>query len=236
METTIGELIERVKGPYNKGVASVSSRLTNRYVYSKLSSSRSRLLTQQIKKKQIISDWNYTILPCVELISVPDHECPCIPSFGCKVYRSKYKLPKVLTDLNIHLIKFVMNITNGIVISETTREDYIYNAGNKYTNNHLKYILENGYLFVYGKNIPKLVRVKLLSENAIEALNFPSFCEQDCTDCQDCDSMLDKAFPIDGDLIDTLVEMAQEEVLIKFSQGQEDLTNNSVDTVKEQGK
>lgn len=234
--STIGELIERVQSLYSKGVRSDDSRLETRHTYSKLKSSRNRLVSQQAKKKQKISDWNFIILDCVELIKVPNHSCPCIPSPGCGVYRTRHKLPKVLTNLNIHLIQWVMNIDNGKRIDETTREAYLYEAGNKYTKGHLKYILENGYLYIYGNNIPKLIRVKLLAEDPIEAYNFPSACKENCNDCEDCVSALDKPFPIDGELVDTLIEMAVQELIVLFSQGQEDQTNNTADSHREQSK
>lgn len=226
--TTIGNLIERVTTLYSKGVNSDDVRAGGRHIYHKLKSVRNKLITQQLKKRQVISDWNYTLLPCVELIRVSDVDCPCIPDVGCYVYRTKNKLPKILTNLNKHIIQFVMNVTSGKVISETSREEYIFNAGNKYTSNDLKYILESGYLYVYGKDIPKLIKIKLLAEDPIEAADFPSICGNDCKDCE-CESMLDKIFPIDGDLVDTLIEMSVLELIEMFSKGKEDKNNNTSD-------
>lgn len=236
MKYTIGNLIERVQSLYSKGVSSDDVRLSKRHTYHKLTSSRNRLVSQQAKKKQKISDWNYIVLPCVELIQVDAHDCPCIPATGCKVYRTKHKLPKVLTDLNVHLIQWVMSIDSGKIIDEISREAYLYTAGNKYTAKHLRYILEDGHLFVYGDNIPRFVKIKLLAEDPIEAYTFPSACKENCNDCQDCTSILDKDFPIDGDLVDTLIEMAAQELLAIFNQGQEDQTNNTADTPREQSK
>lgn len=236
MKNTIGELIERVQSLYSKGVKSDDSRLSNRHSYHKLVSSRNRLVSQQVKKRQKISDWNYIVLPCVELIQVDNHSCPCIPAPGCKVYRTKYKLPKVLTDLNIHLIQWVMSIDSGKMLDEISREAYLYHAGNKYTAKHLRYILEDGHLFVYGDKIPKFIRIKLLAEDPIEAYNFPSACKENCEDCQDCTNMMDKEFPIDGDLVDTLIELAAKELVEFFSQGQEDQSNNGADSFREPSK
>ena len=237
MKNTIGELIERVQSPYSKGVRSDDSRLSNRHIYHKLVSSRNTLVAQQAKKKQKLSDWNYIVLPCVELIQVDNHDCPCIPAVGCKVYRTKHKLPKTLTDLNTHLIQWVMSIDSSKLVDEITREAYLYIAGNKYTSNHLRYILEDGHLYIYGKAVPRFVKVKLLAEDPIEAYSFPSACKENCDNCQnDCDNVLDKEFPIDGDLVETLIEMALQELVGLFSQNQEDQTNNSADTIREQSK
>lgn len=226
---SIGELIDRIDTPYNKGVASDDTRLHDRYIYSIMKTSRTTLITNQLKKRQKISDWNYTILPCVSLIKVDAGSCPCLPSFGCQVFRTKYRLPKILTDYDKHLIQFVMGVENNLLISETTREEYMYNVGNKYTGNILKYILEDGYFYVYGKNVPSVIKVKVLIEDPLELLTFPMLCDENCEDCQDCTSILDLPFPMDEDMINPLVDMVNQEVLKNFTQGKEDLTNNTID-------
>ena len=106
----IAEIIERIQSLYSRGVSSDESRLSDRHVYNKALSVRMQLLAQQIKKKQRISDWNYTVLPCVELIKVPSHECSCLGDLGCDVYRTKFKIPRVMTDANRHYIEFVMSV------------------------------------------------------------------------------------------------------------------------------
>jgi hypothetical protein len=42
--------------------------------------------------------------------------------------------------------------------------------------------------------------------------------------------MLDKIFPMDGDMIETLLEMSFPELINIFSQMTEDITNNTSDT------
>lgn len=230
----ITELIQRVQSAYSKGVQSRSSRLSSRHIYSKLVSSRQRLVSQQIKKRQKVSDWNYLILPCVELIKVPKHECPCIVEAGCEVYRTKYPLPKTLTNLDKHIIEYVMSIENSVRIEEVSRTETLFKKGNKYTKDSPKYIIEKGHMYFPVKNSPGVVRIKFLPEDPLEAYKYPSMCE--CTDCDECESILDKEFPIDGDMIETLIEMARLELVEMFSKVQEDITNNSVDSDKGQTK
>jgi hypothetical protein len=117
----IAEIIERIQSLYSVGVSNDETRLSDRHVYNKTLTVRMQLLSQQLKKKQRMSDWNYTILPCVELIKVPSHECACLGDLGCDVYRTKFKIPRVMTDSNRHYIEYVMSIDNGMRIEETTR-------------------------------------------------------------------------------------------------------------------
>lgn len=229
------QLIQRVISGYNKGVQSDDSRLTPRHVYNKLLTSRKRLITQQARKHQKISDWNYMVLPCIELIEVPSHECPCLPEVGCSVFRTKHPLPKPLTDLNNNLVEWFMSVDSGILIDQSTREKYSYIKGNKYTKDKLTYILEGGHAFFYGKRVPKVVKTKLLPEDPQDVYNYPSICP-DCEDCEDCTSILDQHFPIDGDLEETLIEMAIQELVEMFSKMQEDQTNNTADSAREQSK
>lgn len=228
------EIIQRVISAYSKGAPSRSSRLSKRHVYSKLVSSRQMLVSQQIKKKQKVSDWTYTVLPCVELIKVPKHECPCVVEEGCEVFRTKFPLPKTLTDLNSHIIEYVMSIENSMKIEEISRTEMMFTAGNKYTKKSAKYVIEKGHLYFPVSNSPGAIKIKMIVEDPLQAYKYPSLCE--CTDCNDCESILSKEFPIDGDLIETLVEMARIELVEMFSQRQEDITNNSVDTDKTQTK
>jgi len=224
----IKELIQRVKALYNQGVQSDDSRLSSRHVYNKLVSVRSMLVTQQIKKKQKVSDWNFVVLPCVELIKVPSHECDCLGDLGCDVWRTKYPLPKILTDLNTHLIAFVASVDNSIVYNEATRQEMLYVKGNKYTSRKPRYVLENSHLYFPLKQSPSLIKIKLLPEDPLAAVKYPSLCE-DCTDCQDCRDYNLLEFPIDGDLIEPLITIAKEELVSEFSKGKNDTTNDTAD-------
>ena len=222
------EILQRVQSLYSKGVQSDDTRLKPRHTYNKLLTGRSKLLSQQAKKKQKISDWNYVILPCVELIKVSSHDCPCLPQIGCKVYRTKYPLPRPMTNLNVHLIDWVLTLGGDRKFNEKTRDGQRNLKGNKYTKATDTFVLENSHAYFYGKDLPKVVKIKLLAEDPIKALDYPSICDgEDCEDCTDCVSAFDKEFPIDADLIDTLVELTYGELVDGFSKMQQDLTNDT---------
>ena len=231
----IKEVIERIQSLYSKGVASDESRLSDRHVYNKVLTVRMQLLSQQLKKKQRISDWNYSILPCVELIKVPNHECPCLGDLGCDVYRTKFKIPRVMTDFNRHYIEFVMSVENGIRIEEVSRQGVIYLKGNKYTGKKPKYLFENGYLYFPIQKSPGLVKIKLLAEDPLEAKKYPSLCD-DCQDCADCISYPDYEFDIDGDLLEPLIDICVAEIIGIFGQRIEDRGNNSKDIQRPEGR
>ena len=230
----VNEIIQRIQSLYSKGAQSDSSRLTPRHIYNKFLTIRSKLLSEKAKKKQKISDWNYQIISCIELTKVENHECPCIPIKGCKVMRSRYKLPKVMTDYNGNLIDYVMNIDSQERFDPSNRVEMLYLEGNKYTAHKKRYILENGYLYAYGKNLPILIKMRALFEDPVEAANFLTYCPEEKT-CPSED-VFDMDFPMDADQIDLMIELAVQELIVLFSQNAEDLTNDNIDTQRTQPK
>ena len=236
---TVGEIIQRIQSMYSKGVQSDDSRLTARHIYNKIVTVRAKLVSEKSKKKQKISQWNYQTLPCVELEIAPIHECPCIPPAGCKILKTKYPLPKPLTNLNAHLIQSVTSLDGSIVYSEIGWTEKKYKSFNKYTADKPDYFIRNNYLYITHKNGPKIITITGLFEDPLEVESYPSYCpSDDCKggECNDCVSPLDKEFPIDDDLLDTLVEMSFNELIILFNQNIEDLTNDSKDNLVEPSK
>jgi hypothetical protein len=235
----VKEIIQRIQSLYSKGVHSDDTVLSDRHIYNKMLTVRSKLISQEAKKKQKINQWNFQVLPCVELIVAPQHECPCLPPLGCEILRSRYKLPKPLTDLNSHLIKSVMTLDGSIVFSEISYKDKTYKKGNKYTSVKPDYYIRNGYLYITVKSGLRVVQVEGLFEDPLAAEKFESYCKEKCDGCEDttdCTSMLEMDFPLDGDMVDTLIDIAKIELIEQFIQMTGDLTNNSSDHIPENSK
>lgn len=234
---TVREVIQRIKNLYSKGTPSDDSRLTDRHVYSKLVTVRSRLITQELNRRKKVSNWNYQVLPCVELIEVPRHECPCLPEIGCRILRSKYKLPKPLVGHNNHIITSVASVDGSIVYSETSFEAKKYKGGNRYTSSKPDYYIRGGYLYITHRLGPRIISITGLFEDPAEAEKYPMYCsEGDSHDDKGCVSPLDGEFPIEADMLDALIEMSLNELVLTFSQMPEDRSNNSSDNPVEQSK
>lgn len=225
----IGEISQRVQSLYSKGVASDDSRLSNRLVYNKLLTVRARLISQEAKKKQRVSQWNYQVISCIELIKVPAHECPCLPPIGCDMLRSKYKLPKPLSGLSGSLIQTVTTIDRGKKLNEVSMNAVKSLTGNKYTSKSINYFIEEGYLYITSPSKIEFVRLIGLFEDPIKAKQFENFCKENCVDCTDCIDYQEEEFPIDNDMIDTLIELTVQELVILFRQSVQDETNDSSD-------
>lgn len=231
----VKEIIQRIQSMYSKGVNSDDSRLANRHIYNKIVTVRAKLISQEAKKKQKISAWNYQTIPCIELIKVNTHECPCIPPIGCQILRSKFKLPMPLSGLSGDLIKSVHTIDRSIKIDEMSVTAIKYQKGNKYSRAKITYFIENEFLYISTPANLKVVSMTALFEDPLEVNKYQGLCD-DCKECTQCMDYLEQEFPIDNDLVDTLIEMSFNEVVITFAQSQEDKTNNSSDSLKEQSK
>ena len=229
----IGEIIQRITSLYSKGAPSDDSRLAPRHVYNKMLTVRGKLIYQKANKNQKISAWNYQTLPCIEMVVAQPSECPCLPPSGCQILKTKYKLPKPLTGLSTHLIKDVTSIDGTVIYSEIGWDGYKYKKGNKYTAHKPDYFIRDGYLYITHKSGPKIITLSGLFEDPYDASHYPSFCDEDCKDCQDCDDAQKKEFPLDGEMLDLLVEICVAALVSMFGQINQDLTNNSKDDVQE---
>lgn len=219
------EVIQRIQQLYSKGVHSDDSRLKSRHIYSVLKSVRNLLLTQQMNKKQALSNWSFQTLPCVELIEVPDSLCPCVPPSGCTILRSKYRLPSTVKSLYGDSFKSVF-LMDKKPIPEVDMSVVPYSSGGKYTSNSLKYFINDGYIYVVSDVTLKIVTVVGVFEDPIDAERFENFCSS-TGDCIDCMDYMELEFPIDGNLIKPLLELTYQEVVSQFSQGVEDKRNDS---------
>ena len=228
---TTGELIDRVQSLYSKGTKSDDSRLSSRFIYSKLLSVRAILIKQLRSKNNRLNSDNYTILNCIKLIKVDAINCPCIPVTGCKVYRSEFKIPSIIEERDRLIIEFVSSLDNSVIFTMSDVIKYRFSSGNRFNSNF--YIYQNGYIYVYGKKLPKYIMIKAVLENPSET--YEGDCEEECIGCG-CMSNYDKEFPIQSALIEPMLEFTNKELIGMFSQMREDLSNDNKDSIIGQAK
>lgn len=226
------QIIDRIQSLYSKGTPSDDTRLSDRLIYNKLITLRSKYISLMAKKKQKISQWNYQTIDCVELIKVTTHNCPCLPPIGCEILRTKYELPSVMTDLNKHLIQSVTSIEGSLIFSEIPFKDAKYKRHNKYTSTKPDFFIKDDYLYLIGldKDMRKLKYITIIAlfEEPLEALKYPTACGEDKSLCL---SPLDEDFPIDLQMLDAIVAEVNAELLDIYSMTQHDVSNNTDDSV-----
>lgn len=227
--TKIGEALQLTQSLYSKGVQSKDSRLSPRQVYAETIIARSVILRQQIGKHQIVNEWSYQILPCVELIKALPYECPCVPSNGCSILRTKYKLPTPIGGLDDMLIRSVTTLDGGEKIDLTSFEQVKYDNGKKYTSTKSGYYIRNQYAFITHKEQLKGLSMDGLFDDPIEVHNFPSLCGL-CEDCE-CLDIMDYDFPADKNALKGICQLAANRLIIMFGQMKEDKIGNASDDI-----
>ena len=232
----IKEVIQRVQSLYSKGVQSDDTRLSSRHIYNKLVTVRAQLFQEKINKGQFISPNSYSVIPCIELIKVPVHECPCIPPLGCCTLRSKHPFPAIITSKKGFAIKSVTTLDGRIRYSYSNFETNYWDESNRYTANKPHYYFTNGYLYVTmekgDEDDAEVIRAELLLTDPIDALTFPSYCEEEAP----CLNFKTLEFKIETSMIDTLIQLTAQELIQVFNANQEDSSNNTRDNTEQTTK
>lgn len=237
-----GEVIQRIQSIYSKGVQSDDSRLRPRHIYNKLITVTAKLYEQQKNKKQKVNQWSYQVLPCVELVETPIHECPCIPTLGCTIFRTKHKIPAPISGYSKHFIQSVTSLDGQMQFGETTWKGYKYKQGAKYTSKKPDYFIRDNYLYISSPTKLKVITIEGLFGNVEKIISFPNYCDEQTDDCGDplppittCKSLYDEPFPIEDSMVDDLIQLTLQELVGIFNEmGREDQTNNAKDNFKGQ--
>lgn len=205
----IKEIIKRFHEAYVTK-ADVETLPSNRRIYSKVRTLRSKLISQSVNKKQNISNWNFQTLPCIEMILADINECPCLPDLGFRILKSKHKIPRPLTDLNSHMFKSVVGLDGMTTYFETSFNARQYKKGAKYTKGSTDFFFHNGYIWMNSKLYPEMIPLTGLFEDPLEVSRFINEC---CSGPQNCTSYLDFDFPVDSSMFDTIIEMGVPELI-----------------------
>lgn len=227
MSVLIGEAIQLVQSLYSKGVQSKDTRLSSRQIYSELTMARSTILRQQANKGQAISKWSIQTIPCVELIKAAPHECPCAPSTGKYILRTKYKIPVAISGLSDSLITSVTTLDGSIRIDETEFTSVKYNDGKKYTSSKAGYYIKNEYLYLVNVTLLTAVSIEGIFDDPLQAQMYPSKCGP-CEDCE-CRAAQDYGFYIDRNALEAVSQIATNRLVILFGQMNQDRFNNAND-------
>jgi hypothetical protein len=225
----IRDVISRIKALYNKGAASDDSRLSNRHVYSKIRSTRSILIKREQDKKVKTNPWNIQVLNCIQLEVVDPSSCDCVISDGCKLLRSKCKLPKPITSKINTGIENVTTIDGSVVFSPTTWVKKRYKSGNKYTSNVPDYFIRDGYLYVTHNTLLSVIAVSGIFEDpyAVEEFNANGDCACDTYKEEPCVNPMDSELALDEFLIEPLMQLCVQELIQIFAAMPEDKDNDA---------
>jgi len=219
---TIREAINGVQEMYSKGAKSRNSRMSSRYIYSLLTKNRATVLKQQINKKQEINEWSYQSIECIQLESVKN-------TISNKILlRTVDTIPTPITGLNSKSITDITTIDGNIKFDLTSFSSLKYSSGKKYTATKPSAYIQDQRIYINFYSKLKGISLRGLFYDPIEAINFPSLCN-DCEECK-CKDVMDYIFPLDGDTLNTVNKLCMNDLMI-FLQMKEDKNNNSDDDI-----
>ena len=228
------EIISRVQAMYSRGAASDDSRLSARHIYSKIKTARAYLLKRELERRKSphsISEWNIQTIPCVSMVLVPPHECPCAPPVGCKILRSECKIPKpVQSNITGPYLTDVTSLDGSIIFTATTWTRKKYRAADKYTSNQPDYFIRDEYLYITVNTDLEVISLSGVFEDPDEVENFAEECT--CAECKNpkinCKAYYDRWVLMDEYLVEPLIQLAMKELLM-LGNIPDDTTNNATD-------
>lgn len=199
------EIIQRVLS--TDKVQTKENKITKRYVFNVLSTIRSILLTQQLFKKISLPIDSYQLLPCIELEKAPLSECNCIPSTllpHISVYRSIKKIPSILKNT----VSDITTIDGEVRLDIINYSALKYSASRKYGKQKPFIFFFNNYIWLINAEY-ELLQMRAIFMRPEEVYEF-NYCG--CDIPEDCQSYLDKDFPMSEQFVDTLIAMSKESV------------------------
>ena len=204
--TSIRESISRIRNVFK--IVTEDAFLTDRFIYSLLlKHSKALVRRQDVENKIMQYDSLFETLPYVELIEVDRIEADCARvKSGCKIMRTKKKLPKVMTGANGPIFRTVSPIDGSDVFQQCLSAVYVamtQSTNFKYNKCHY-FWFKNGYLY-FPDIVWDAVSVEGMFEEPVDG-----FCnenEADCTLAQD------RNLTVPDYLLTEIEQMTQQELM-----------------------
>jgi len=221
---TYKDVISTVKTALNRGIGSSDDRLSARYIISVALRKRQRVLKQEQEKKSWNDKFSLQVIPCMELIEVDEIECACLPASarGCKVLRTKEKVPKPIKDLSS--VMFLNGDQVNPVGFGSNRDKLRLTVLRK----SIGYYLVNNYIYIVNEHNKKFIRIEAIFEDPYEPSTVG--CEVAGANDSCCASYLDIDFPVPNGLLDSIVVLTAEEISTFWQYGVNDMTNDGIQT------
>lgn len=204
--TTIREAISRVRNTLK--LVTEDAFVTDRFIYSVLIKySKTLIRRQDVENKLMSYDSLFETLPYVELIEVDKIEADCARlKTGCKIMRTKKKLPKLMTGSNGPILRTVSPIDGSDVFQQCLAAVYVpmtQSTNFKYNKTHY-FWYKNGYLY-FPDIVWDAVSVEGMFEEPVD-----DFCNENNSDCTIAQ---DRNVTIPDYLFAEIEQMTQQELL-----------------------
>lgn len=200
---------------------------TDQFLYELLSISRAEVIKQRLDQFKTISTDNF-IRVCFQLEVTKSHNCSCVPDYlNCKVLRTIYKVPSVISARNKSKIElFLLDGTN---INLVTEKEWLRIKHNEFKSKFYYASQVNGYIYFW--NLPlnlKVVEIYGLWSNVSDLADIPCNDDSGSTTCY---NVIDSDFPVDEELSHIMYKKAIELLQIPM-QVVQDKTNDNNESIR----
>lgn len=222
---TIRELIHRVKATYARGVSTDDSSLRNRLVYSKIKSAYADLINDP-RIRIRVDDFARVTIDCVQLVETTPFDCDCIPSLGCKVYRSKYKIPTPIHNQGRIMFGPVRTLDGSKEYAILSNRQSAYSGYAKYAANIERGFIKNDYLYIIKSGGEEIVSITGVFQDPFEVAEFKTVC-MECQTTESCLSLLDQEFSMPAEIEDKVINKSVQELIDPLRKAWKDDRNDS---------
>lgn len=221
---TIGQHISAIRNLIKQ--YSKDSSYEDEFLYVLLNNANATFLKRKLDSYNKVSDWNW-LSYCVELEAGLAHDCSCVP-VGCKVLKTKYKIPKPLVFKNRQLLK-VFSL-DGREMLFTSEEMLKASRFDEIKSNQLMYSIYNQKIVIWNGNpellIPRAILVKTISVDPTEWSTVEMCNENGNPAGNVCFDMDTSEYPMDEEYAVLVYETVLKQLGFSL-QLKEDRTNNA---------
>lgn len=223
---TILEAIARIKAPLSAGISADDERISDRYLYSELKTTRAKVLHQRLNSYHSLSQNNYTTIDCMPLELGQYSDCPCYTT-DCYILRSKYPLPRIITYKDGLAIEGVYTL-DGREITLMQQKKSQFRRFRRTGHDDLFYFIHNNYVYVLGSTTLKVISITAAFADPMELSSISACGNGD--DPSACFDLTTSDFPIDDDLFDSVEKIILQKHLQVDERMPNDTENNARDT------
>ena len=215
----IGDIIQRVNSIYSSGIKNDDSRLSERRIYNKFMTVRSRIIMEDYRKNRTVNDYTKQML---YVNMMKESIIPCSKNVTCSNMTSGIEIP-VFIGNEFESFTKVYSEDGVIEFNKILFSDVKHLVGNKYVKTPQCYFFKDKKLKIVNSGMKKVI-IENIWENPIEVHRLTETClKRPYTDVKDIDSYTP------ANLIDIIIELVAQELIIEAPKKTYDDSNDSKD-------
>lgn len=142
---TIGQIVSRLRGAINE--YNDDSNFSNRRLWNTFYTFANQMIKQDADNGKLYNSPEIWKPICVEMEPVSSLYCDCVHlPYDCTVYRSRYKLPNIISGSNGPIYRWLSTIDLGRHFTMVTPYEYSQKSKIRYNKTRYAFI-HNGYLY-----------------------------------------------------------------------------------------